>query len=52
MNLTEAMQIIRALRERKRQISIDADGCDDRFYLIEREWEAIWELLEACEGEF
>lgn len=52
MNICEVTDVLRALRERRREVMIEADGCDDRIYLTEREWEAVFEALELVEGEF
>jgi hypothetical protein len=51
MTVFEIMDKLHALREKKKQIKMDADGCEDRFYLNDDEWEAIFEALRILEGE-
>jgi hypothetical protein len=51
MNTTQAAMIVERLLKRRIDIAIEADGCDDRFYLTELEWEAVEKLLFAYKGE-
>jgi hypothetical protein len=44
--------VLTNLKHRKREIEQEADGREDRFYLTEQEFEAIFEALDLIEGEF
>jgi len=52
MWFAEAMLIVEELLRKREQIIFDADGADDRFYLSEKEWEAIRIIHAACKQEF